>query len=360
MRPGGLTAGGNPAIRGVGGPLKYWRTPASSGYYVRYFPALFDTIIVSLLDALGASQMKSGHTRWASILCSFAAVLFALSVFAQGTALAESKGEDERYNHMLDDRFSLWIGGFFPKVESEIQLDSDLGGPGDTVSFENFLGLEDSKTTLWGGFRWRISRRNKLEFEFNNLNRSGSVSASTDPIDIGGKTIAANAQIDTQFDLTLARLTYGFSVIRKQKHDFAVKAGFHIASTSLKIVAEGNIVDVNTGMSVCGSANCQAEPIESDDYTVPLPHFGLSYTYAFTPNWGLRAQALGFALKINDIKGAMTELDLDLHYQPWKHVGIGGGLRYWDLSIKDTGDSILQGEFEYKYWGPALYVLGSF
>jgi hypothetical protein len=304
--------------------------------------------------------MKSDHTGRASILCSFAGVLFALSVFAQGTALAESKGEDEKYNHMLDDRFQLWIGGFFPKVESEIRLDS-ASGPGDTVSFENFLGLEDSKTTLWGGFRWRISRRNKLEFEFNNLNRSGSVAASTDPIDVGGETIQALAQIDTQFDLTLARLTYGFSVIRKQKHDFAVKAGFHIASTSLRIDAFGDVQDVNNpGNSLCSpNPPCQTS-VESDDYTLPLPHFGLSYTYAFTPKWGLRAQALAFALKVNDIKGAMTELDLDLHYQPWKHVGLGGGLRYWDLSIEDTGDSFLQGEFEYKYWGPALYVLGSF
>jgi hypothetical protein len=285
--------------------------------------------------------------------------LLALSFLVQGTALAKPIGEEEKYNHMLDDRFSLWIGGFFPKVESTIRLDSTAGNPGDEISFENFLGLEDSKTTLWGGFRWRISRRNQLEFEFNNLNRSGSVSASTDPIDVGDETIIAGARIDTAFDLTLARITYGFSVIRKQKHDLAVKAGLHIAATSLAIDAFGDIQDVNTGMTLCNPSPCQTS-VESDDYTLPLPHFGLSYTYAFTPHWGLRAQGLGFAIKINDIKGVMTEIDVDLHYQPWKHVGIGGGFRFWDLTIEDTGDSFLQGEFQYKYWGPALYVLGSF
>jgi hypothetical protein len=359
MRPGGRPVGENSYIQRVAGPLKYWRTPASSGHYVGYSPVLFDTIIVSLLDALGVSQMRSESRNFgrASILCSFASVLFALSVFVQGTALAEPIGEDEKYNHMLDDRFSLWIGGFFPNVESEIRLDNVVaGGPGDTISFENFLGLEDSKTTLWGGFRWRISRRNKLEFEFNNLNRSGHVEASTKDIAIGEQIIRGTAKIDTQFDLTLGRLTYGFSVIRKQKHDFAVKAGFHIAGASLKIDAFGQVENINTGEVISG----QAVPVETDEYTLPLPHLGLSYTYAFTPKWGLRAQAIGFALKINDIKGAMAEIDLDLHYQRWKYVGIGGGFRYWDLSVEDTGDSFLTGEFEYKYWGPALYVLGSF
>jgi hypothetical protein len=284
-------------------------------------------------------------------------------IFAGGTAIAESHSEKQFYNHMLDDRFSLWIGGFFPDVESTIRLDSEMGGPGDEISFENFLGLEDSKTTLWGGFRWRISRRNQLEFEFNNLNRSGSVSASTNPIDVGEETIQLGARIDTTFDLALARITYGFSVIRKQKHDLAVKGGFHMVFTSLEIEAMGAIIDVNDPTNnLCGQlidSECDFK-VESDDYTVPLPHFGLSYIYAFTPKWGLRAQGLGFALKINDIKGVMTELDLDLHYQPWKHVGIGGGFRFWDLNIEDTGDSFLQGEFDYKYYGPALYVLGSF
>ena len=245
-------------------------------------------------------------------------------------------------------------------IEPNQRSSPPLTGPGDEISFENFLGLEDSKTTLWGGFRWRISRRNQLEFEFNNLNRSGSVTGITDPINIGEETIQIGARIDTTFDLALARITYGFSVIRKQKHDLAVKAGIHMAFTSLKIDVFGDVLDVNTGMTLCNPSPCQAEPIESDDYTIPLPHFGLSYVYAFTPKWGLRAQGIGFALKINDIKGVMSEIDLDLHYQPWKHVGIGGGLRYWDLTVKDTGDSFLRGEFEYRYWGPAIYVLGSF
>jgi hypothetical protein len=265
------------------------------------------------------------------------------------------------YSPMLDDKFSLWIGGFFPRVESTIQLDSSGGLPGDVLDFENLLGLEDSKTTLWGGFRWRISRRNQLEFEFNNLNRSGSVTGITDPIKVGDNLVQVGARIDTEFDLTLARLTYGFAFLRKEKHELAVKAGFHIAATSLKMNISGDIEDVNNpGSTICNPSPCMAEPIETDEFTVPLPHLGLSYTYAFTPKWGLRAQGIGFAIKIDDISGVMTEIDLDLHYQPWKHVGIGGGFRYWDLTIKDTGDSFLTGEFQYKYWGPAIYLLGSF
>jgi hypothetical protein len=280
-------------------------------------------------------------------------------VFMQNVATADSEDEYTGYSDMLDDKFSLWIGGFFPDVKSSIRLDSSAGGPGDDLDFENLLGLEDSKATLWGGFRWRISRRNQFEFEFNDLNRSGSVSGDLGPLNIGEYTVTGMAEINTEFDLTLARLTYGFSVIRKQKHDLAVKAGVHIANFGVKINVSGNIED-DMGNSICTPGPCRAKPIETDDYTIPLPHLGLSYTYAFTPKWGLRAQGLGFAIKIEDVKGVMTEVDLDLHYQPWRHVGFGGGLRYWTLTVEDTGNAFLNGEFEYVYWGPAIYVLGSF
>ncbi len=288
-----------------------------------------------------------------------AKVLLSVLIFIHGTALAGSNDENQVYNQRMDDRYSFWIGGFFPQVKSSIRLDSDLGNPGDNINFENVLGLEDSKATLWGGFRWRISRRNQLEFEFSNLNRNGEVSAISEDLDIGEDTIKLGASINTKFDLTLARITYGFSVIRKQKHDLALKAGFHIAGTRLEIDARGDILDVDTGMTICNPSPCQAN-VETDNYTVPLPHFGLSYGYAFTPKWALRTQAIGFALKINDIKGAMVELDLDLNYQLSKHIGVGGSLRYWDMNVKDKGDKILRGEFEYSYWGPAIYFITFF
>jgi hypothetical protein len=112
--------------------------------------------------------------------------------------------------------------------------------------------------------------------------------------------------------------------------------------------------DVETGSTPC------TKTVESDEFTVPLPHFGISYSYAISPKWGFRTQLLGFAIKINDIKGTLAEVDLDLHYQAWEHVGLGLGFRYFDLTIKDEGDAFIKGELEYEYWGPAIYLSGNF
>ena len=89
-------------------------------------------------------------------------IIFALVAWVPVNA-AESVRES---NRILNDRFTFYLGGFFPQVSSAIRLDADIaGGIGDTISLEDVLGLEDSKSVLWGGFNWRIARRHILELE---------------------------------------------------------------------------------------------------------------------------------------------------------------------------------------------------
>ncbi len=294
----------------------------------------------------------------------YSAVLVALSVFAlysPGFAQnAESDPAGSESGHpMMSHTWDFWIGGFFPSVESEVRIDSNLGSPGDNIDMEDTFGLEDSKTVLWGGARWRFKTRHRLEIEIADLNRSGTVAGTTGELDIGDHTIRAGARIDSEFDLTLIRTTYGYSVFRRPKHELSLKAGLHMTNTKIAIDAFGDIEDVNTGQTICDPSPCEAN-VESSDFTVPLPHFGLAYGYGFTPKWVLRSQALFFALEINDVEGSLIELDLDLQYKPWEHVGFGVGLRYFNVTVEDNGNSFFRGKFEYDYWGPAVYVTGSF
>ena len=227
---------------------------------------------------------------------------------------AES-GSEQAGHPFAQDKWTFWAGGFFPNVSSEVRLDSHLGSPGDGVDLEDTLGLEDSKTVLWGGTRWRYLPLHHIELELSNLNRSGTNSAITDELDLGDETIRAGARIDTEFDLTVARVTYGYTFFRRPKHDLAVKAGFHVTNFSLNIRAFGDILNVDSGQTLCNPSPCETA-IETDEFTIPLPHLGLAYVYGITPKLALRSQLLFFALKINDIKGTLSEVDFDLQYQP--------------------------------------------
>ena len=278
-------------------------------------------------------------------------VLVAVSCALIGNASAKD-------NPILNDRFAIYIGGFFPQVDSSLRIDGDIIGPGDGLDAENVFGLEDSKSVLWGGVSWRISRRNSLEFEFADLNRNGFVQAATDELDIGDSIVQAGASIDSKFDLTLGRLTYGFSILKDEKKDLAVKAGLHIADIGVGLFFTGAVCvdgEVPPNCSIFGST----PRLESEEVTAPLPHLGGSFSYAFTPNIAARFQVIGFAIELDSIDGSLLEIDADLVWTPWDHFGLGAGVRYFNVNVKSNG-SDLNGEFDFNYFGPSIYGIFTF
>ena len=197
---------------------------------------------------------------------------------------------------------AIYLGGFFPDISSEVTINGTIL-PGDGLDFENVFGLEDSKNVIWGGARWRISKRNLLEFEFADLKRNGSVAwLLGSEFQIGDSLVhGMGAQIDTTFDVTLGRLTYGFAVIKDEKKQLYLKGGVHIADLGASFQMSGRRSVLIPGeTTLCACSIFGATPkLEAEEITVPLPHFGGAFSYAFTPKLVGRLQALVFALEVN-------------------------------------------------------------
>jgi hypothetical protein len=250
----------------------------------------------------------------------------------------------------LLDEYSIWLGGFFPNLDSRIRLDPGIGSPGDDIDFEDTLGLDDSKSVGFGGFRWRMSPRHMLEFELIQLNRRGLVVGISEDLNIGDYEVRIGSQIDTVFDVTLGRMTYGYNVISSDKTALNLKAGLHIASLDTVLKLSGAVF--KDGIPIGDPATVVEE---GGGINAPLPHFGASYAHAFSPELAIRAQALLFAIKINDYKGTLVDFGVDLQYWPWQHFGLGAGLRYFRTTVEDNSDSGLRGKFVYEYVGPVVY-----
>ena len=273
-------------------------------------------------------------------------------VMASTVAVADSPDEGAPF---LDDRYSFWLGAFFPNVDSRFRLDSSAGVPGDEIDFEDTLGLEDGKNVGFGGFRWRMSPRNLVEFELVQLNRSGLVEGISKPLNIDDYEIRVGGRIDTEFDVTIGRLTYGFTVLNTETSEVALKAGLHLTKVHTLFRLSGAVF--KDGIPV-GTPSSVVE--EGEDVAAPLPHPGLSYGYAFTPKLGFRAQGLAFALKISGYEGTLVDLGLDVQYRPWSQFGVGAGLRYFNITVDDNRDADSRSRFVFEYFGPVIYGVFSF
>lgn len=277
-------------------------------------------------------------------------LMAATALSLAGNAWAELPGD----NPLLNKRFAIGIGGFFPEIDTTIRLDSALG-PGTEIDFEDELGFEDSKDVGWLNARWRISERNNLEFEWTSLNRDATRTATTKEYDIGDSTLQAGGKIDSIFDIDLYRITYGFSLIRSDKADLQLQAGLHIADFTVAMQLSGQIQVGGSPVVTDSSAT------EGGDLTAPLPHFGGNFTYAFTDKFGFYGNILGFAIEIDNIEGSILDVGGTLQYNFTPNFGLGAGVRFFQVSVDAKAENRdLYGEFEFDYLGPVVYASVTF
>ena len=253
---------------------------------------------------------------------------------------------------MLNKRFAVSLGGFFPDIDSKVRLDANDFDLGTEIDFENTLGLEETKNVWWANARWRISRRNNLEFEWNRLNRDAVIGGSTRELEIGDSVVQAGAAIDSQFDINLFRLTYGYSLIRSDEAEVQLKAGLHVADVDAAIGITGVI-------SVDGEPFSQGVRQEGGDVTAPLPHFGGNFGYAFNEKFGVNLHIVGLALEVNDIDGSIVDAGATLDYHFTDNFGVGAGVRYFNVDVEARDDD-LTGKFEFEYLGAVVYASVAF
>jgi hypothetical protein len=263
-----------------------------------------------------------------------------------------SAGELPGKHPLLNKRFMIGGGGFFPDIDSKIRLDDDSLGIGTELDFEDQLGLEESKNTFWLTSRWRISRRNNLEFEWAQLNRDSFVAATTREYQIGESVLQAGGRIDSLFDIDLFRLTYGYSLIRNDEAELQLQAGVHIADLQAELGLAGAI-------SINGEVFTESVTQEGGEVTAPLPHLGGNFAFAFTEKLAVYLHVIGFALELDDIEGSIVEAGGTLQYNFTEAFGVGGGLRYFNVDV-EARDEDLRGQFEFNYLGPVLYANFSF
>jgi hypothetical protein len=271
----------------------------------------------------------------------------ALTVLSTAARADDLPGE----HPMLNKRFNIAGGGFFPFINSTIRLDSDLD-LGTEISFEDTLGLEQTMSTFWLGGQWNIAKRHSLDVEFVQLNRNASVSGITEELEIGDTVLQAGGRIDTTFDIDLYRVTYGYSPLRNEKSQLMVQGGLHVADLGASLRLAGALV-------IDGEVLEDAVATEGASLTAPLPHFGIKYERAFSEKIALATRLIGFALAVDDVEGSIIQGSVMLQYAFNESLGVGAGAQLFDVKVEDTA-GIVRADFNFGYYGPIVHLFGAF
>ncbi len=275
--------------------------------------------------------MKTITVRGSALLAILATLTFPISVWAQEKA-------------PFGDKFQIDIGGFFvTRADTTVSL-AEKSGPfavGTSINFHQDLDLPDSDTVgrIDGYYRW--GKRNRVDFSYFKIDRSGTATTSQD-INWGDITIPAGTPlVSSFFNQEVFKVTYGFSFLNDRKAELGIDAGLFID-------------DISVGLS-CPSCTPPNNQRQTADLTAPLPVIGAYFRYNISHRWRFIGKADFFYLEFGDYKGSLTDLRLDVEYHPWKHVGFGFGFNGIQTTL-DYETSTESGSIQNTISGPQIYV----
>ena len=224
-------------------------------------------------------------------------------------------------------QFSLSFGGFLASLKNDVVVGNEQLGLGVSLNVEDAFGLQTSTTVLRGDVEYALGKRKRsiVGFEYFGLFRSAS------------KVLESEIQIDTVVFPIGSELNSHFNLqIFKGDFDYA----FYM-DERIRIGASFGLFIIPISLSTDGKHFSEFKA----QVTAPLPVFGLSTDFAITPKLRLKQSIEFLYVQFSNFKGVLTDLNVRLEYNPWKHFGFGLGFNSYDLDITITSGSNIKLDF---------------
>jgi hypothetical protein len=243
-------------------------------------------------------------------------------------------------NEAWDKPVTLQIGAFRADAETNVRLDTNLGGPGTSVSFESTLGLTRTKTLPDFEFLWRINPRHGLEASYVSLQRDGSRTL-TGEIRFGEAVFPVNTSVSSSFDSDVLRVAYRYSPINEGGNELAFLLGLHYTKLSTSIASAAGTVS------------------DSASVDVPLPTIGVRGGVRFADNFRVTGFAQALKLKVGDYDGELINAGAAVEWAFLPNAYAGVGYNYYKYELTSDKDRA-RGQFNFRFDGPTLYAAWAF
>lgn len=266
-----------------------------------------------------------------------------LTLLILAAVSSHAQAQDYEYHPALSDNFSATIGWMRSnnsfKVEAEGRDDDD----GTYVDFQESLGVSDH-STLWNAqLRYKLGRERKWSVfgQYFNNKADGS-GILTEDVEWDGDIFREGSMIGAGVKMEIARLFFGRSFFKNNRHDFGVGVGIH--NLDLSAYIEGDV-----------AINDEDFEYTRDEvgFNQILPNIGAWYNFAPARRWLIHARVDWISADIGDYDGTMWNTTIGVNFQAWRHVGFDVYWQYFNLNGGAEKED-WRGRLDMTYSGPVV------
>lgn len=283
--------------------------------------------------------------RWTAIGLMSSGLVAQTTSDSPAPAGDRANSAEFRSNVFSGTDWILDLGAFNATVDSNIQVNGNGGNIGTLLDFESDLGLSKREVLFNASLSYHGWDRWSAGVEWFELNRSSRGSLRRD-IEWGQTLLPAEAVFDTYFNVQIVRVFGGYELWRNEDTGVGLGLGIHGAGMKAGMDAEFTLAGGNLGS------------FEDDVGTgaiLPLPNFGIWANHLFTDRLLGSVRLDGFALEIDEYKGALWNLEATLRYEATERFSIGAGYSFFRLDV-EMNRSRWNGKGKFSYRGPKLFL----
>jgi len=261
-----------------------------------------------------------------------------ISIIAAMTILAQplpALTENENV-WMSKDRIRFSVGGYFPKIDSQIRI-SNNQGQGTLIDLEDDLGLDDSIVSFRIQGHYRFNPEHRFIYSYIDVTRDASNVVKRDII-FDDKVFPADSLVAADFSVQLFKLLYAYSFFQNNKIDLSFSTG--VVGFDLDAKLDSPLVEQ-----------------EEDSSFLPLPVVGLRGIYAYNRKLVMTADIDYFRINEDNAEAEVIDWSLAIEYDVFKRIALG--LSYGSFNLdgekKDDND-----KFDFDIEGLFIYSKFSF
>jgi len=272
------------------------------------------------------------------IRCAVAACLcLSTTAYAQNDKLPDWAPQPKP--HIIEDRFRAEVSMLGASFDTDIRIDPSPTLQGTLVNAEDDLALDDQQFLILGELTLLPGEHHLVRLSGLSSRRSAQTVLERGIV-FDDEVYFRGERIDSELNLTMFGLTYGYRFIAQQRGELTATFGIQVAEVEANAVVRSRVVrDPESGVA-------------------PLPLIGLEGRYDFTDQWSVEARAQYLTADVDDVDGSILDARVAIAWRTNPHLVVGLGYRTFTIDI-DSQDEGTPGLVDMKIAGPTLFIRAS-
>lgn len=213
-------------------------------------------------------------------------------------------------------------------------------GLGVNLNLEDALGLNTSSTVIRGeaDYNFGSNKRSYVRMGYFGLFRNANKTLESE-LELGDSIYPIGTELESQYNMQIIRGMYDYAFFKDERIMFAVSVGLYVLPMDFSL-SSNYIIS------------------ESAKVIAPLPVLGFRNTFFITPKVILKQNVEFMYVKTGSFKGLISDLNMWVEYNPFKHFGFGLGFNTFRLNFtayESIGSRDFQGSLDTGFTGMLFY-----